>query len=72
MNLSDLGKKVRELRKERGLSQESLSKKIGISRATLSKLENGYLANVSISVLDNTLSNLGYELDIKPNNPFSS
>lgn len=72
MNLSDLGKKVRELRKERGLSQESLCKKIGISRATLSKLENGYLANVSISVLDNTLSNLGYELDIKPNNPFSS
>ena len=71
MNLSDLGKRIRELRKEKGLSQELLSKEIGISRATLSKLENGYLANISISLLDNTLSILGYELDIKPHNPFN-
>jgi len=72
MHLSDLGKTVRKLRKERNFTQEALAKEIGISRATLSKLENGYLGNVSISTLNNTLSILGYELDIKPYNPFTN
>lgn len=70
MNLSDLGKKVKELRKEKGLTQQILANKTGISRATLSKLENGYIANVSIVTLDNILSILGYELELKVKNPF--
>jgi Predicted transcriptional regulators len=64
MNLSNLGKKIKTLRKENNLSQEKLAKEVGLSRATLSKLENGYLANVSISTLDNVLSVLGYELEL--------
>lgn len=72
MNLSNLGKKIKTLRKENNLSQEKLAKEVGLSRATLSKLENGYLANVSISTLDNVLSVLGYELELVVKNPFVS
>lgn len=70
MKLLDLGKTIKELRKQRGLSQENLAKQSGISRATLSKLENGYIANISIVTINQILSLLGYEIDIKPANPF--
>ena len=72
MILSDLGKRIKILRKERALSQEKLAKEVGISRVTLSKLENGYLANVSIATLDNVISILGYELELVVKNPFVS
>ena len=70
MKLLDLGKTIKELRKQRGLSQENLAKQSGISRATLSKLENGYIANISIVTVNQILSLLGYEIDIKPAIPF--
>ncbi len=70
MNLLELGSNVRKLRKERGLTQEALAKKANISRATLSKLENGYIAQVSIVTLNDILNHLGYELDMKALNPF--
>ena len=72
MNLLELGNSVKQLRKERGLTQELLANKAGISRATLSKLENGNIAQVSIVTLNDILNHLGYELDIKPSNPFIS
>jgi transcriptional regulator with XRE-family HTH domain len=70
MNLLELGAKIKQLRKERKITQADLAKQAGISRATLSKLENGYFAQVSIVVLNDILNHLGYELDIKPLNPF--
>jgi len=70
LNLLELGNRVKTLRKERGLTQEMLAKKANISRATLSKLENGNIAQVSIVTLNDILNHLGYELDIKVLNPF--
>ena len=70
MNLLELGDTVKKLRKERGFTQEMLAKKANISRATLSKLENGNIAHVSIVILNDILNHLGYELDIKVLNPF--
>jgi transcriptional regulator with XRE-family HTH domain len=72
VNLLELGAKIRSLRKEKSLTQEQLAKKAQISRATLSKLENGYYGHISIATIDNILSTLGYEIDIKPKNPFFS
>ena len=72
MNLLELGNRVKTLRKERGLTQEMLAQKAQISRATLSKLENGNIAQVSIVTLNDILNHLGYGLDIKALNPFSS
>jgi len=70
MILSELGKTIKSLRKQKRLSQENLAKQSGISRATLSKLENGYIANISIVTINQILCFLGYEIDIKPTNPF--
>ncbi len=72
MILSEIGNKVRELRKEKKMSQETLAELVGLSRNTLSKLENGYIANISIVALDKVLNQLGYELEIKHRNPFIS
>ena len=71
MNLLELGERVKKLRKERGITQEMLAKKTNISRATLSKLENGNIAQVSIVTLNDILNHLGYELDMKALNPFA-
>ena len=71
MNLLELGDTVKKLRKERGITQEMLAKKVNISRATLSKLENGKIAQVSIVTLNDILNHLGYELDMKVLNPFA-
>lgn len=70
MILSELGKTIKSLRQQKGLSQEVLAQEANISRATLSKLENGYIANISIVTVNEILSLLGYEIDIKPTNPF--
>ena len=72
MILSELGSRVKSLRKEKKISQEDLAKTVGISRNTLSKLENGYISNISIVTLEKILNVLGYQIDIKPNNPFVS
>ncbi len=72
MNLLELGNTVKRLRKERGLTQEMLAKQANISRATLSKLENGHIAQISIVTLNDILNHLGYELDVKAINPFIS
>lgn len=72
MNLLELGESVKKLRKERGMTQELLAKKAHMSRATLSKLENGNIAQVSIVTLNDILNHLGYELAIEPSNPFAS
>lgn len=70
MILSELGKTIKELRKQKSFSQEALAKSAHISRATLSKLENGYIAKISIVTLNQIVSLLGYEIDIKASNLF--
>jgi len=70
MNILEFGEFIRTKRKERGLTQEELAKRVGISRPTLSKLENNLLTEISIITLDKILNELGYELDIKERNPF--
>jgi len=72
LNLLDLGNNIKTLRKEKNITQVDLAKMANISRATLSKLENGNIAQVSIVVLNDILNHLGYELDIKASNPFKN
>jgi len=43
MKLFDIGKRIRELRKEQGLRQEELAQRADISRVTLGKLERGQM-----------------------------
>jgi len=71
MVLSDLGTVIRKRRKESGLTQAQVAQKAGLSRTTLSKLENGYFGNISVATLDNVLSVLGLGIELKARNPFA-
>ena len=70
MSLLEIGKEIKKIRKERGYTQDELAKMVGISRATLSKIENGFFSKISVTTFENILSTLGYNLTIKPKNPF--
>lgn len=59
-----IGKKIREIREKKGLTQESLSELTGMTRTTISKIEAGKF-NASVDLLGRILSALDAELDIK-------
>ncbi len=65
MKLYEIGQKIRVLRKDKNLTQEQLSKKCGISRITLGKIERGELGCTSVRTLDLILASLGYEIEFK-------
>lgn len=58
--------RLKELRAERGMSQEELAEKSGISRATISKIENDEAASVSTK----TISKIADVLKVKPSEIF--
>lgn len=70
MKLYEIGSTIRDLRKEKSLTQEQLSKLCGISRVTLGKIERGEVTSVSVYVLDLILANLGYEISFQSINNF--
>ncbi|MEA3330778.1 MAG: helix-turn-helix transcriptional regulator [Campylobacterota bacterium] len=71
MQLYEIGPKIKELRKDKSITQEHLSKLSGISRVTLGKLERGEVGSISIKTLDIILDALSYEIDIKSKNTSS-
>lgn len=62
INMELIGKKIREKRKERNLTQEELGKKIGACYVTICNLEKG--RNVSSHVLRNACKELNLELTV--------
>ena len=65
-NLTDLGLALREQRKRRGLTQAELARQAGLSRATLSLLENGSVPELGIRKVIRVLELLGLELAVRP------
>ncbi|OHD98240.1 MAG: hypothetical protein A3E21_07130 [Sulfurimonas sp. RIFCSPHIGHO2_12_FULL_36_9] len=65
MKLSEIGKKLKELRKDKKMTQEHLAAQAGISRVTLGKIERGEFGSVSVKTLDTLLFNLGLEIEFK-------
>ncbi|MCR1810344.1 MULTISPECIES: helix-turn-helix domain-containing protein [Sulfurospirillum] len=70
MDLKEFGAYVAQLRKEKKVSQEQLSRDLSISRATISSLENGTSSDVGIKKILHILDYLGYELTCKEKSPF--
>src|SRR5260221_13416731 len=60
MNLISLGKTIALLREKKKLSQEKLSKKAGIDRSSLNKIESGE-RNVTFITLMKIVESLGVE-----------
>ena len=60
-----IGKKIAESRKKLKLSQTALSRKAGLSRATLDALENGRAGELGFSKVTKLLAVLGLELTLR-------
>ncbi|MNU72134.1 helix-turn-helix protein [compost metagenome] len=64
--MENLGKLIRTLRKERKLSQQALAQQYGMSRATISGIENNTLSEIGLRKVEAILNGFGYELTAVP------
>ena len=66
MTLNTLGKEIKTLRKEKKWSQDDMEKYSGITKRTISKIENGFIDEVGIKKVETILDLLDFELSIRP------
>lgn len=52
----NMGDRIRELRKQRGLTQEELAAKLGLKDSAIAKYENGRVENIKRSIISNMAS----------------
>ena len=55
----DIGKKIREARLAKGLTQEALGKIVGLQKSAIAKYENGRVVNIKRSTLQKLAEALG-------------
>lgn len=70
MEFYEIGESLKRVRKEKNMTQGELAKDVGISRQTLSKLENGSIDKVSLQLFIKILDGLELELKIEEKKPF--
>ena len=66
MDLLELGKQIKKLRQEKKWSQDILEQYSGITKRTISKIENGFIDEVGIKKVVIILDLLGQELSLRP------
>ena len=59
----EIGRELRQIRKQRRMSQDALAIKMGVNRSTLSKIENGKFA-ISIDYLEKFSLQLGFDVKL--------
>lgn len=70
MDFKEFGETISHLRKEQKISQDTLCKDIGISRATLSSFENGRGVDIGFKKVLQIVDYIGYKIEIKENTQF--
>lgn len=65
MNLDDLGKALKQARKQKQWTQAELGDQLGMSRATVSALENGTVNEIGIRKVMALCSLMGLELQVQ-------
>jgi len=64
--LFTIGKKIKQARKSRKISQAGLAKALGMSRTTIGQIENGIVLEIGVRKLIRILGYLGLELRVRP------
>lgn len=64
MDFVDLGQKLRAARVRAGLTQTDVARPLGMSRATISQLENGTIQDLGVRKLVRLCQRLGLELQV--------
>ena len=62
MDLHEIGQLICTTRKHKKLSQEKLGKQLGMSRATISAIENGTISEIGVRKILALCTALGLEL----------
>ncbi len=65
MTLEDLGFEIKHLRKSKKWSQNDLEQYSGITKRTISKIENGFIEEIGIKKVQTILDLLGYEFSFR-------
>ena len=63
--LYDIGENIRKKRKHLKISQEKMSKELGMSRSTISQIEAGIVQEVGVRKLIRILDYLGLEIRVQ-------
>lgn len=59
----EIGRRIAQIRKEKGLTQEQLSQMTGLDRANIAKIEKGKY-NTGIDILGKICDAMGCKIDI--------
>ena len=70
MNPYDIAQKLRELRREKDISQSQMAEHLQISRATLSAFETGRGSDIGLRKVMAMADYLGVELYLREKSPF--
>ena len=66
MDLLELGHEINKLRKQRKWSQDTIEMYSGITKRTISKIENGFIEEVGIKKVATILDLLDMEFALRP------
>ena len=70
MDFYELGKELALLRKSKNISQQTISKDLNISRATISNFESGASSDMGLKKVLQIVDYLGYEINLKEKSTF--
>jgi transcriptional regulator with XRE-family HTH domain len=70
MDFQELAKELALLRKNKNISQQTISKDLNISRATISNFESGTSSDIGLKKILQIVDYLGYEINLKEKSPF--
>ena len=65
MDFHELAKELALLRKNKNISQQTISKDLNISRATISNFESGASSDIGLKKVLQIIDYLGYEINLK-------
>jgi HTH-type transcriptional regulator / antitoxin HipB len=68
MDIQEIGEKIREARKLQGRTQEQVAAPLGMSRATVSAIENGTVGEIGVRKLMALCASLGLAVAVGPRN----
>jgi transcriptional regulator with XRE-family HTH domain len=64
MTLAEIGAALRDARRQQNLSQAELAQTLGMSRATISAIENGTVSEIGVRKLMALTTTLGLEMTL--------